>query len=129
MRVAAGQTVLILVASGIEAATAALVLGPPDPALAIQFLGSASPTVVSVLAGLRILIWGAVLLTVVLGLLTAMGTVQRTAQRLQRSRAWSGAVLASGLLVLALGWSHHQADLRLSMSGGSVPEARSELGR
>lgn len=129
MRVAAGHTALILIASGVEATAAAGVLGAPEPRLAIEFLGSSAPTIADVLAALRLLIWGVVVATSILGLVAVLGTVRRTARRLWRSRLWSSAVLASGLLILALGWSHHQTEPRFSMSGGSVPEARSELGR
>lgn len=112
--------------SAAQLAAAALALGRPDPGPALAFLGGGWPTTVETLAALELMVWAIVL--VALGWsLVALGLEvgRRTASsRLVRE----GAVLASGLLILVAGAAHH-FNSGVGMSGGSVQEAQSFLGR
>jgi hypothetical protein len=105
---------------------AALALGRPDPGPALAFLGAGAPTTGQTLAALALLVW-AIVLTAVAWSLAALvrGHVRRAAGSRTLREA---SALATGLLILAAGAAHH-ALYQVGMSGGTVQEAQSFLGR
>lgn len=106
--------------------TAVLVLGRPDLGLALAFLGGGWPTAAETLAALQVLVWAIVL--VVIGS-SVVATIRELAFRGVHGRRWrERSALAIGALVLAAGAVHHFS-YQVGMSGGSVEEAQSVLGR
>jgi len=105
---------------------AALALGRPDPGSALAFLGGGWPTAGDTLAALELLVWTIVLAAVGWSLATLGWEL---ASRVATSRRFrEGSALATGLLILVAGAAHHAADT-VGMSGGTVQEAQSFLGR
>jgi hypothetical protein len=117
---------LPLVVSLAQLAAAGLALGPPDPAAAGAFLAGGWPTADDTLAGLRLLVWVIVLGGTGWSLGTLCLDLLHRAAANRRFREASA--LAAGLLILAAGAAHHLS-YQLDMSGGSVEEAQSVLGR
>ena len=117
---------LPLSASVAQLCAAVLVLGRPDFGLALAFLGGGWPTAAETLAALQVLVWAIVL--VVIGW-SVVATIRELAYRGVDSPRWrEGSALAIGALVLAAGAAHHFS-YQIGMSGGSVEEAQSVLGR
>jgi hypothetical protein len=105
---------------------AVLVLGRPDLRLALAFLGGGWPTAAETVAALQVLVWA-----IVLGVIgsSVVATIRELAYRGVRSPRWrERSALAIGALVLAAGAAHHFS-YQVGMSGGSIEEARSVLGR
>jgi hypothetical protein len=117
---------LPLLVTAAQLCAAALVLGRPDADAALAFLGGGWPTAAGTLAALELLVWVIVLAAGAwsLGSL-ALGLVQRAASS---PRLREGSALATGLLILMAGVMHHLGS-HVDMSGGSVSEALSVLGR
>jgi hypothetical protein len=105
---------------------AALALGRPDPGPALAFLGGASPTANETLAALALLVWAIVVVAVAWSLGTLARDLVRRAASSPRFR--EGSALATGLLILIAGAAHH-VTYHVAMSGGSIGEAQSFLGR
>ena len=105
---------------------AALALGRPDPGPALAFLGGGSPTTGDTLSALELLVWAIVLAAVGWSLATLGRELVRRAASSGPLREASA--LVTGLLILAAGAAHH-ATYQVEMSGGTVQEARSFLGR
>jgi hypothetical protein len=105
---------------------AAMALGWPDLGPALVFLGGGWPTAVETLSALELLVWAIVLA----GVTWSLGTLAwELAHRVAGSpRFREGAALATGLLILVAGAAHHLT-YQVGMSGGTVQEARSAIGR
>ncbi len=116
---------LPLLAAAIQLAAAILVLGRPDPARALDFFASTSPNAADALAAASLLVWG------LIGAVCTFVGLRLVADALTtpavRRRFWEGAVLFSGLLLLAAGAVRH-VSAEPSYSGGSVQEAERVLG-
>jgi hypothetical protein len=109
-----------------QAGATALALGRPDLGDAAAFLAGAWPTSAAVLAALSILIWTMVLGASSWNLLRLVRQLGGLAVSDPRWR--NGMALVAGLLILAGGAVHHVTGGAV-MSGGSVQEAQSILGR
>ena len=108
---------------------AIVVLGVPDLGAAVGFLTSSRPSASGALALLQALLWLFAIVAVAAALLS-IGREARRRRRPRRSRlAWSLAVALAGLVLLTGGAQHHAQRSTLSMSGGSMGEARAELAR
>jgi hypothetical protein len=107
-------------------AAAALALGRPDLGAALAFLVGGWPTAAATLAALSLLVWATVLGVSTwrfLELGRQLGSRPVTGRRLR-----DGLALVAGLLILVGGAVHHVTGGAV-MSGGSVQEAESILGR
>jgi hypothetical protein len=117
---------LPLLVSVAQLCTAVVALGRPDLGLALAFLGGAWPTAAETLSALQLMVWAIVLAIAGWSIGT---TIWELVHRADAGWRWrEGSVLAVGVLVLAAGALHHFSD-HVSMSGGSVEEARIALGR
>ncbi|HLH71515.1 MAG TPA: hypothetical protein VKY90_21450 [Candidatus Dormibacteraeota bacterium] len=118
---------LPLVVTGIELASAILVIGAPDLAAAARFLTTTTPTMPDGIAAAEAAVW--------IGLLAAaMGTLVATlrgAIDILRGSApaalWSLVLVVIGLAVLGVGAGRHLSAERVDLAGGSVSQARAQL--
>jgi hypothetical protein len=117
---------LPMLVTAAQLCAAALALGRPDPAAAGAFLAGGLPTGAETLAALELLVWVIVLAAAAWSLGSLARELGSQAARSRRFReSWA---LATGLLILAAGTLHHLT-YHVGMSGGSVQEAQSVLGR
>jgi len=105
---------------------AVLALGRPDAGAALAFLRGGWPVAGETLAALQVLVWAIVLAGAAWSLATLGWEMAHRAAGSRRLR--QGSALATGLLILLAGAAHH-ATAQVGMSGGTVEEARSVLGR
>jgi len=123
------RVALPLAASAVQAAAAVVVLGVPGFGAAWDFFVSPTPTMASALAASRL----SVSLVAFAMLAWALARAARVAVRgvaVRRSRTMAGAaVLATGLLILAAGLSHHVGSPTVELGSGSVQEASQALAR
>lgn len=121
---------LALAVAALQLGSAYVVLGPPDLAAAREFLTGTGPsTMAGGVAAAQLVLWvtlGVAFLAALLAVLTrTVGAVQSAS----RNAIWSMVVVATGALILAAGADHHSTAGSVTLSGGSVPEARAQLGR
>ena len=117
---------LPLVVTAVQLCAAALALGRPDADAAAAFLRGGLPTGAETLAALQLLVWIIVLAAAAWSL---AGVVRELGHRAAASRRFrEGSVLATGCLILLAGAAHHVTS-HAGLSGGSVQEAQSVLGR
>ena len=120
--------VLPLVVGAVQLASAYLVLGPPDLADAQVFLtGTASPTMAGSLAAAQLLLWIGLAIAFVAALASGLTRTVGAVQAASRGAIWAVAVIATGALILVAGIGHHVSAGGITLSGGSVPEARAQL--
>ena len=124
---------LSLVVVAVQLGSAYVVLGAPDLAAARDFLtGTGSPTMAGSLAAAQLVLWGtlgvALIAALVASLTGAMGAVGAV-QSASRNAIWSVAVVAVGALILAAGVDHRTSAGSVTLSGGSLQEARAQLSR
>jgi hypothetical protein len=115
-----------LLVSTAQLVAAGLALGRPDLGPALAFLGGTSPSAGETLAALALLVWSIVLAVVVWSLGTLIWELGRQVATSRRFR--EGSALATGLLILVAGAAHH-VTYQVPMSGGTISEAQSFLGR
>jgi hypothetical protein len=116
---------LPLLVSVTQLCAAVLALGRPDFGSTLDFFGGGWPAA-EALSALQVLVWAIVLVVVCW---SVVATIWELAHRAVASGRWrEGSVLAVGALVLAVGALHHFS-YQIGMSGGSVEEAQSVLGR
>lgn len=115
---------LLVTTAQLGAAT--LALGWPNVGAALSFLGGGWPTAGETLSALELLVWAIVLAAVAWSLGTLAWELTHRAARGPRFR--EGSALATGLLILLAGAAHH-VSYHVSMSGGTVQEAQSAIGR
>ena len=122
---------LRLLVTGSLLVAAALVLGSPSWSEVSSFFLSPVPTFDSALAATSLLVWVIVLAALGLSLAAVVRALGRRLDRWQpqRRRLWGVFVMVAGLLVLTAGLSHHHTRGTVTLSGGSVQEARQELAR
>jgi hypothetical protein len=118
-----GPPILVTAA---QLCAAGLALGRPDPAAAAGFLAGGLPTDAETVAALELLVWTIVLVAAAWSLGSLARELSSRAARSRRFR--EGSVLATGVLILATGLLHHLT-YHVGLSGGSVQEAQSVLGR
>lgn len=122
---------LRVLVTGTLLVSAALVLGSPSWSEVASFFSSPVPTFDSAVAATSLLVW----VTVLAGLGLSLAAVVRAlggrvgSWLAQRRRLWGAFVMLAGLLVLTAGLSHHYARETVTLSGGSVQEAKQELAR
>ena len=118
-----------LLVSLLQLGLAYVVVGIPDWRAIADFLTSNQPADAGAVAAAQALLW----VVAAVAFATALVSVGREAVRSARPRgrnlAWSLAVMLAGLMVLAAGLEHHVQGSTLTMSGGSLQEARAELAR
>jgi hypothetical protein len=132
----AGQTgmrpvvLLRLAVTGVQLVSVYVVLGPPDWAAAGDFVTSNLPTMAGSVAAAKIALWAVLLATLAAALVsTVRGALTAAAEMSRRSGTWSLAVVGVGLVILALGATHHASGPAVTLNGGSIQEARAELAR
>lgn len=123
------RVALPLVASGVQAAAALMVLGLPGWADAWDFFASREPTIASALAASRLTVSLIALLMLAWALVSGVRAAARGVAERRRQTAAGAAVLLLGLLILAAGLSHHLGTPSVVLGAGSVKEASQELGR
>jgi hypothetical protein len=123
------SVLLALLVAAVQLGSAYVVLGPPDLAAAGGFLtGTAPPTIVGSVAAAQLLLWTTVAVAFVAALLAGLARTVGAVQSASRNAIWSVAVVAMGALILAAGADHRSSAGSVTLSGGSVPEARAQLG-
>ena len=124
------DVVLPLLVTAIQFASAYVVLGTPDVAAARDFLTGTTPTMAGSLAAAQIVLWAAVAVAFAAAVVAA---VTRTAGVVHAvaggSAVWAVTAMAVGLLILGAGVNHRSNASTLTLSGGSVQEARAQLAR
>jgi hypothetical protein len=121
---------LPLVASAVQAAAALLVLGLPGWSDVWDFFASREPTIASGLAASRLTISMIAIVMLAWALLRAGRAAAVGLSEPRRRQTMAGvAVLATGLLILAAGLSHHLGSPSVVLGAGSVKEASQELAR
>jgi hypothetical protein len=118
-----GLPLLVTVA---QLCAAALALGRPDPTGAAAFLAGGLPTAEEAIAALGLLVWAIVLVAAAWTISSLAWELGHRAVAHRRFR--EGSALATGCLILVAGAFHHVTD-HAALSGGSVQEAQSILGR
>jgi hypothetical protein len=118
-----GLPLLVTVA---QLCAAVMALGRPDLGAALVFLDGGWPTALETLAALELMVWAIVLAGAAWSLATLAWELAHRASARRRLR--EGSALATGLLILLAGAAHH-ATYQAGMSGGTVEEAQSVLGR
>lgn len=118
-----------LVVSLLQLGLAYVVVGIPDWRAIADFLTSNRPTDAGAVAAAQALLWVIAAAAFATALVSVGREAVRGARRRRRSLAWSLAVMLAGLMVLAAGLEHHVQGSTLTMSGGSLQEARAELAR
>lgn len=126
-----GPIVLLrLVVTGVQLVSAYVVLGPPDWAAAGDFVTTNLPTMAGSVAAAKIVLWAVLLAALSAALVSTLrGALSAAAEAARRGGAWSLAVVAAGLLILAVGATHHSSGPAVTLNGGSIQEARAELAR
>ena len=118
-----------LLVSLLQLGLAYVVVGIPDWRAIADFLTSNQPADAGAVAAAQALLW----VVAAVAFATALVSVGREAVCSARPRgrnlAWSLAVMLAGLMVLAAGLEHHVQGSTLTLSGGSLQEARAELAR
>lgn len=115
-----------LVVTAAQLGAAALALGRPDVPGAVAFLAGGVPTAAEALGAVELLVWA-----IVLGAAAwSLGSLalELGSRAASSGRFREGSALATGVLILAAGAVHHLT-YHVGMSGGSVQEAQSVLGR
>lgn len=116
-----------LLVSGVQLASAYLVLGLPDLAAARDFLTATAPSMEGSVAAATLLLWAALAAGLVVAVVAALTRTVDAARLAGRTALWSVVVLTTGLLVLAAGAGHRATAGSVGLSGGSLDEARSQL--
>jgi di/tricarboxylate transporter len=119
----------VLLVSLLQLGLAYVVVGVPDWRAAADFLTSNQPTDAGAVAAAQALLWAVAAAAFATALVSVGREAVRGARRRGRNLAWSLAIMLAGLMVLAAGLEHHVQGTTLTMSGGSLQEARAELAR
>lgn len=118
-----------LLVSLLQLGLAYVVVGIPDWRAIADFLTSNQPADAGAVAAAQALLWAVAAAAFATALVSVGREAVRSARRRGRNLAWSLAVMLAGLMVLAAGLEHHVQGSTLTMSGGSLQEARAELAR
>jgi len=114
--------------AGVQLVSAYLVLGTPDLTAAADFLtGTAPPTMPGSLAAAQLLLWAVLAAAFAAALVAVLTRSVSAVQGGGRDAIWSLAMVAAGLMILAAGADHRSTAGTVSLSGGSVQEARAQL--
>ncbi|HEY4028368.1 MAG TPA: hypothetical protein VGO86_18220 [Candidatus Dormibacteraeota bacterium] len=120
---------LPLLVIAVQLGSAYLVLGTPDLAAARDFLTGTLPSMAGSVAAAQLVLWAALAVAFVAALLAALLRTVSAVQTAGRTAVWSVTVVATGLLILAAGANHRSTSGAVHLSGGSLQEARAQLGR
>lgn len=124
------RVALPLAASAVQAAAALMVLGLPGWTDAWDFFASREPTIASALAASRLTVSVIAVAMLAWALVRAARAASvGLAEGRRRQTAAGVAVLATGLLILGAGLSHHLGSPSVQLGAGSVKEASQELAR
>jgi hypothetical protein len=120
-----------LVVTAVQLGCAYVVVGAPDLAAARDFLTGTTPTMAGSLAAAQLVLWAGLAVAFAAALVSAIvSAVSRTAGAVQAAGGgalWSVAAVAIGLLILAAGVNHRSSAGSVTLSGGSLQEARAQL--
>jgi len=120
---------LALAVAALQLGSAYLVLGTPDLSAARDFLTGTRPTTMAgSLAAAQLVLWITLGVAFAASLLAGVTRTVGAVQSASRNAIWSIVVVATGLLILAAGVDHRTSAGGVTLSGGSVPEARAQLG-
>ena len=120
--------VLAVVVAAVQVGSAYVVLGTPDLTAARDFLTGTGPsTMVGSVAAAQLVLWTTLAVASVAALVAGLTRTVGAVQSASRSAIWSVVVVATGALILAAGVDHRATAGSVTLSGGSVPEARAQL--
>jgi hypothetical protein len=123
------SVVLALGVAAVQLLSAYVVLGRPDLAAARDFLtGTTLPTMAGSVAAAQLVLWATLGVAFVAALVAGLTRTVGAVQSASRNAVWSIVVVATGALILAAGVDHRSTAGSVTLSGGSVPEARAQLG-
>jgi hypothetical protein len=121
--------VLALLVAAVQLGSAYVVLGTPDVAAARDFLtGTGLSTMAGSLAAAQLVLWTTLAVAFVAALVAGLTRSVGAVQSASRNAVWSIVVVAIGALILGAGVNHRTSAGTVTLSGGSVPEARAQLG-
>jgi hypothetical protein len=121
--------VLPLGVAGVQLVSAYVVLGTPDLAAARDFLTGTSPTLSGSVAAAQLALWATVGVGLAAGIVAALTRTVDAARSASRNAVWSLAAVLIGAAILAVGVDHRSTSGMVTLSGGSLPEARAQLDR
>ena len=116
-----------LLVGAVQLGSAYVVLGTPDVASARDFLTGTTPTMAGSLAAGQLVLWAALGIAFAAALVSALARTAGAVQAAGGSALWSVTAVGIGLLILAAGVDHRAGAGSVSLSGGSVQEARAQL--
>ena len=121
--------VLALLVGVVQLGSAYVVLGTPDVAAARDFLTGTGPsTMAGSVAAAQLVLWTTLAVAFVASLVAGLARTVGAVQSASRNAIWSIVVVATGALILGAGVDHRTTVGSVTLSGGSVPEARAQLG-
>lgn len=122
------SVVLALAVAAVQLGSAYVVLGTPDVAAARDFLtGTGLPTMAGSVAAAQLVLWATLGVAFVAALVSGVTRTVGAVQSASRNAVWSIVVVAIGAVILVAGVDHHSTAGSVTLSGGSVPEARAQL--
>jgi hypothetical protein len=119
---------VLLLVTAVQLGSAYVVLGTPDVVAARDFLTGTVPTMAGSVAAAQLVLWAALAIAFAAALLAALTRTVGAVQAAGRSALWSVTVVVIGLVILAAGAGHRSSAASVSLSGGSLQEARAQLG-
>lgn len=120
---------LPLLVIAVQVVSAYVVLGVPDVGAAREFLTGTLPSMAGSVAAAQLVLWAALAVAFAAALLAALTSTVGAVQAAGRNAVWSVTVVAIGVLILVAGASHRATSGAVHLTGGSLPEARGQLGR
>jgi hypothetical protein len=120
--------VLALLVAAVQLGSAYVVLGTPDVAAArLPAIVEIPVPVRKSRAAAQLVLWATLAVAFVAALLAGLTRTVGAVQSASRNAVWSIVVVATGALILAAGVNHRTGAGAVTLSGGSVPEARAQL--
>jgi hypothetical protein len=120
---------LPLLVIAVQVVSAYVVLGTPDVAAARDFLTGTLPSMAGSVAAAQLVLWVALAIAFAAALVAALTTTVSAVQSAGRNAVWSVTVVAIGALILLAGANHRSTSGDVHLTGGSLQEARAQVGR
>lgn len=123
------DVLLPLGVAGVQLVSAYVVLGTPDLAAARDFLTGTAPTLEGSVAAAQLVLWATLGVGLAAGVIAALTRTVDAARAAGRNAVWSVAAVLIGAVILAAGVNHRSTSGMVTLSGGSLQEARAQLDR
>jgi hypothetical protein len=123
------DVILPLGVAGEQHVSAYVVLGTPNLVAARDFLTGTSPTLEGSVAAAQLVLWATLGVALLAGVIVALTRTVDAARAASRNALWSIAAVLIGAAILAAGVNHRSSSGMVTLSGGSLQEARAQLDR